>query len=170
MKIREILAEGRPTLSFEVFPPKTEDNYESVEKAAREIAELRPAFMSVTYGAGGGTSEYTLKIARNIKERYGVPTLAHLTCVSSTRETVRERIAQMKQAGLDGIEAYYSTYRPADEQTVIQIAKRQGLALSGGSDFHGSNKPQIQLGTGKGNLKIPYQIWENLRQHRHSSR
>ena len=76
----------------------------------------------------------------------------------------------MKQAGLDGIEAYYSTYRPADEQTVIQIAKRQGLALSGGSDFHGSNKPQIQLGTGKGNLKIPYQIWENLRQHRHSSR
>ena len=70
---------------------------------------------------------------------------------------------ELKQASLDGIEAYYSTYRHSDEQTVIQIAKRQGLALSGGSDFHGSNKPQIELGTGKGNLKIPYQLLENLR-------
>ena len=74
------------------------------------------------------------------------------------------------QSGLDGIEAYYSTYRPADEQIVIQIAKRHGLALSGGSDFHGSNKPQIQLGVGKGNLKISYQVWETLRKHRNGNR
>lgn len=68
MKIRDILAEGRPTLSFEVFPPKTADAYESVEKAASKIAELKPDFMSVTYGAGGGTSEYTVKTASTIKE------------------------------------------------------------------------------------------------------
>ena len=60
MKIRDILAQGNPTLSFEVFPPKTEDNYHTVEKAAKEIAKLKPAFMSVTYGAGGGTSDYTV--------------------------------------------------------------------------------------------------------------
>ena len=57
MKIKDILAKNEPTLSFEVFPPKTEDKYESVEKAASEIAKLNPAFMSVTYGAGGGTSQ-----------------------------------------------------------------------------------------------------------------
>ncbi len=59
MKIRDILGQGRPTLSFEVFPPKTEDKYETVEAAAKKIAELSPDFMSVTYGAGGGTSDYT---------------------------------------------------------------------------------------------------------------
>ena len=61
--------------------------------------------MSVTYGAGGGTSRYTLDIAKNIKELYGVPTLAHLTCVSSTRETVRRKIEEIKKAGLDNVMA-----------------------------------------------------------------
>ena len=66
MKIRDILAKNEPTLSFEVFPPKTEDKYESVEMAASEIAKLNPAFMSVTYGAGGGTSQYTVDIAASL--------------------------------------------------------------------------------------------------------
>ena len=61
--------------------------------------------MSVTYGAGGGTSKYTLDIAKNIKELYGVPTLAHLTCVSSTRQTVKERIADIKAAGIGNVMA-----------------------------------------------------------------
>ena len=56
MKIREILGRGVPTISFEVFPPKTAENYDSVKEAALEIAGLQPSFMSVTYGAGGGTS------------------------------------------------------------------------------------------------------------------
>ena len=68
MKIREILSKGEPILSFEVFPPKTEDKYDSVERAAREIAKLKPAFMSVTYGAGGGTSRYTADIASDIQD------------------------------------------------------------------------------------------------------
>ena len=58
MKIKDILAKGQPTLSFEVFPPKEESNFASVEKAALEIAKLNPSFMRVTYGAGGGTSQY----------------------------------------------------------------------------------------------------------------
>ena len=87
MKIIDILNQEMLTLSFEVFPPKTDSNFDSVKHATEEIAKLSPAFMSVTYGAGGGTSKYTLDIAKNIKEQYGVPTLAHLTCVSSTKET-----------------------------------------------------------------------------------
>ena len=84
MKIRDILAEGKPTLSFEVFPPKTQDAFASVEKAAEEIAGLHPACRSVTYGAGGGTSDYTVKIASDLPEKCGVTPLAHLTCVSSS--------------------------------------------------------------------------------------
>ena len=105
MKITELLSKNILTLSFEVFPPKTESSFDSVKTATEEIAKLTPAFMSVTYGAGGGTSRYTLEIAKNIKERYGVPTLAHLTCVSSTKETVRQRIADIKAAGIGNIMA-----------------------------------------------------------------
>ena len=88
MKLTKLFEKDSLSLSFEVFPPKTDSSFESVKQATEEIAALRPSFMSVTYGAGGGTSRYTLDIAKNIKERYSVPTLAHLTCVSSTKETV----------------------------------------------------------------------------------
>ena len=105
MKIIDRLHEDRLSLSFEVFPPKTDTAFESVKLATEEIAKLRPSFVSVTYGAGGGTSRYTLDIAKNIKENYGVPTLAHLTCVSSTKETVRSRIADIKSAGIQNVMA-----------------------------------------------------------------
>ena len=105
MKLTELFSSEKLTLSFEVFPPKTESNFESVRHATEEIAKLRPSFMSVTYGAGGGTSRYTLDIAREIKERYGVPSLAHLTCVSSTRETVAERIRDIRAAGIENVMA-----------------------------------------------------------------
>ena len=105
MKIIDLLTSGKLSLSFEVFPPKTETAFDSVKTATEEIARLQPSFMSVTYGAGGGTSRYTLDIAKNIKERYGVPTLAHLTCVSSTRETVAEKIAAIKAAGIENVMA-----------------------------------------------------------------
>ena len=112
MKISELLRQDGLSLSFEVFPPKTNTVFESVKRATEEIAALGPAFVSVTYGAGGGTSQYTLEIAKNIKERYGVPTLAHLTCVSSTRELVRERIGQMKAAGIENVMALRGDLTP----------------------------------------------------------
>lgn len=105
MKIINLIKENKLSLSFEVFPPKTETSFESVKKATEEIAKLKPSFMSVTYGAGGGTSKYTLDIARNINASYGVPTLAHLTCVSSNRKTVREKINEIKAAGIENIMA-----------------------------------------------------------------
>lgn len=105
MRIIDLLKKEVPALSFEVFPPKTETSFESVKHATEEIAKLKPLFMSVTYGAGGGTSKYTLDIAKNIKERYGVPSLAHLTCVSSTRETVHQKIKEIREAGIKNIMA-----------------------------------------------------------------
>ena len=105
MKIIDLLKKDTLSLSFEVFPPKTDTAFESVKHATEEIAKLRPSFMSVTYGAGGGTSRYTLDIAKNIKANYGVPTLAHLTCVSSTKDTVRTRIADVKSAGIQNVMA-----------------------------------------------------------------
>ncbi len=105
MKITELLAKGKFSMSFEVFPPKTDTAFESVKAATEAIADLRPAYVSVTYGAGGGTSQYTLDIAQNIKRAHGVPTLAHLTCVSSTRETVRDRIADIRAAGIENVMA-----------------------------------------------------------------
>ena len=105
MKIIDLLKVDSPSISFEVFPPKTESNFYSVKEATEEIAKLRPSFMSVTYGAGGGTSKFTLDIAKNIKERYGVPSIAHLTCVSSTKETVEKRIMDISNAGIQNIMA-----------------------------------------------------------------
>ena len=105
MKIKDLLQKEILSLSFEVFPPKTESSFEGVKHATEEIAKLRPSFMSVTYGAGGGTSRYTLDIAKDIKERYGVPSLAHLTCVSSTRATVRQKIDAICNAGIQNVMA-----------------------------------------------------------------
>ena len=115
MKIKDLLNQNTLTLSFEVFPPKTETSFESVRSATEEIAKLRPAFMSVTYGAGGGTSKYTLEIAKNIKQLYGVPTLAHLTCVSSTRETVMQKIREIRDAGIENVMALRGDI-PADRE------------------------------------------------------
>ena len=105
MKITEILSRRTLSLSFEVFPPKTESGFDSVRDAVKEIARLAPAFMSVTYGAGGGTDKYTLDIAKNIKHLYGVPTLAHLTCVAASRETVAEKIRAIKSADIRNVMA-----------------------------------------------------------------
>lgn len=117
MKIVDILKQDQMSLSFEVFPPKKETSFESVRIATEEIAALRPAFMSVTYGAGGGTSEYTLAVAKNIKEKFDVPMLAHLTCVSSDKETIKKRIRDMKEAGISNVMALRGDLTPELEKT-----------------------------------------------------
>ena len=105
MKISKLFGQEKLTMSIEVFPPKTDTLFESVKEATEEIATLKPAFMSVTYGAGGGTSKYTLEIAKNLQKTYGVPALAHLTCVSSSKETVVRQIAAIKKAGIENVMA-----------------------------------------------------------------
>ncbi len=112
MKLSELLKQDKLSISFEVFPPKNDTAFESVRFATEEIAKLSPSFMSVTYGAGGGTSRYTLDIAKNIKANYGVPTLAHLTCVSSTKDTVHQKIEQMREAGIENVMALRGDLTP----------------------------------------------------------
>lgn len=89
MKIRDIIGQEKATLSFEVFPPKKDTDFASVEAAALGIAALRPSYMSVTYGAGGSTKGHTIKLANEIQEKYGVPTIAHLTCVCANKDSIR---------------------------------------------------------------------------------
>ena len=103
MKISEVLANERVTLSFEVFPPKTDTNYASVEKAAFDVAALKPDYMSVTYGAGGSTRANTVKIASGIQNRFGIDTIAHLTCVGATKEDIRRILVEMKEAGIENV-------------------------------------------------------------------
>lgn len=103
MKIIDVITGDRPSLSFEVFPPKTSDNFESVKQATEEIALLSPSYMSVTYGAGGGTSEYTVSIAENIQKKFAVPVLAHLSCVSSTKAEIHSQLDKLREKGIENI-------------------------------------------------------------------
>ena len=112
MKIVKILKNNRCSLSFEVFPPKASSTFDEVKPAIEKIAKLKPSFMSVTYGAGGGTSPYTLDIAKDIRNRYGVPTMAHLTCVSSNKQTVAEKINALKAAGIQNVMALRGDLTP----------------------------------------------------------
>lgn len=117
MQIIDILNEKQMLLSYEVFPPKKETSFDSVRIATEQIAAIKPAFMSVTYGAGGGTSEYTLAVAKNIKEKYNVPMLAHLTCVSSDKATIKQRISDMKENGITNVMALRGDLTPELENT-----------------------------------------------------
>ena len=103
MKISDILTKGRVTVSCELFPPKTGAALARVEDVLRDTAALGPDFISVTYGAGGSTSKRTLELAARLQDAYHVPALAHLTCVSSTREEVTQQVARLRAAGIGSI-------------------------------------------------------------------
>ena len=103
MKVNEILSNGKITLSFEVFPPKTDAQFESVRQATIDVAALKPSYMSVTYGAGGSTKGNTIKLASEIQKQYQVPAMAHLTCVCATKESINTALTEMKQAGIENI-------------------------------------------------------------------
>ncbi len=105
MQINRLFQTKEVTLSFEVFPPKTDAGLESVLKATHKIAELHPDFMSVTYGAGGGTSRSTAKIAADLQETYGTTVLAHLTCVTATKAKVAEMVDNYRELGIQNIMA-----------------------------------------------------------------
>lgn len=103
MKISELLKEDKVTLSCEIFPPKTGAALEKIDAVVRDIAALHPAFISVTYGAGGSTSKRTAEISNKIQNQYGIPALAHLTCVSSTREEIAGMLARFRAEGIENI-------------------------------------------------------------------
>ena len=115
MKISEILKQGKPTISFEVYPPKTEELFQKHRDATMKIASLKPDFMSVTYGANGGTRKYTFQMASDIEENYGVTALPHITCVTTDRDGIHERLDDLKARGIKNVMALRGDLTPEME-------------------------------------------------------
>ena len=104
MRIDEILAGGDgPVFSFEFFPPKTEVGERNLKAALEELRTLEPAFVSVTYGAGGSTREKTIEIVKRIEADYGLEAMAHFTCVGATVPELHDTLAEMRRAGIDNV-------------------------------------------------------------------
>ncbi len=103
MKISELLHSQDVGISCELFPPKLGSQLANAKEVVKEMAELSPSYMSITYGATGGTSEYTVDMANEIQNVNHIPALAHLTCVSSTREKVHSVIRQLKEKQIENI-------------------------------------------------------------------
>ena len=103
MRIAELLRQDQVTISCELFPPKQGTQLENYKKIVKEVADLKPSFISVTYGATGGTSDYTVELANEICNVNHVPALAHLTCASSTKEKVAQVIAELKEKRIENV-------------------------------------------------------------------
>src|SRR5712692_1458021 len=121
MKIKELLTQGRPTFSFEFFPPKTEEAARQLEQTITELQPLKPSFVSVTYGAGGSTREKTIEIVTHIKRETGIEAMAHLTCAGSSREDLRAVLARIVESGVENVLALrgdpprgQTTFTPVD--------------------------------------------------------
>lgn len=113
MKLNSMLDTKEITLSFEVFPPKPGTEFDAVKEAAYGVAALKPSYMSVTYGAGGSNRGNTIAIAQGIQEEYHIPTVAHLTCVGATKESIQSALNDMKMAGIENVLALRGD-RPKD--------------------------------------------------------
>ena len=103
MKISEILSKNEPSVSFEVFPPRRDTPMEPVMAAVEQISRAKPSFISVTYGAGGGANTNTVTLAEHVQKTCGVPALAHLTCLGSSKEKIASEISQLRKAGIENI-------------------------------------------------------------------
>ena len=103
MRIAEILEHRRPVFSFEFFPPKTDEGMENLWSAANELKQDAPAFVSVTYGAGGSTRDRTIAIVKRIKQELGLEAMAHFTCVGATVPELRKVLDDMRGAGIENV-------------------------------------------------------------------
>ena len=138
MKISEVLKQDKPTLSFEVFPPKKDTDFAQVEAAATQIAALNPSYMSVTYGAGGSTKGLTIRLAEEIQKKYDVATIAHLTCVCASKDSIRQALDDMKAAGIENILALRGDIpRDYDGEVFTDFAHASELAelIKASGDF-----------------------------------
>ncbi|MBE6763271.1 MAG: methylenetetrahydrofolate reductase [NAD(P)H] [Ruminococcaceae bacterium] len=118
MRIDTLLNANKRMLSFEVFPPKPNTDVEPIRQAIDSIADMKPSFMSVTYGAGGGNSKNTVEIAKGIA-RKGVTPLAHLTCIGATKDDIRKRLSELREAGIENVLALRGD-RPKDMPSDIE--------------------------------------------------
>lgn len=142
MKISEILNDGKLHLSCELFPPKKGENLPGALEVVRATAALSPSFISVTYGAGGGTREFTAEMARSVRAETGIEALAHMTCVVADRESVKQTLEQYRACGIENIlalrgdvpagmeEQAFRTYRHASD-LMDEIRAFGGFAIGG---------------------------------------
>ena len=127
MLIRDLFGQKKRTLSFEVFPPVREGNLESLFKTVAELKELKPDFISVTYGAGGGTRDKTIEIASRVQNEFGSEALAHLTCVAATRDDIARIVEEMKKHNIENILALRGD-PPKGEEKFVKPAGGFGFA------------------------------------------
>ena len=130
MKVIDIIKGDKPSLSFEVFPPKTTAAWESVRTATEAIGALRPSYMSVTYGAAGTNAGFAVEIASHLQKTYDVTALAHLTCVGADEAVIDARLAQMKEAGIDIPLVAIGGITKEDIPSLLETGVT-GIALSG---------------------------------------
>jgi methylenetetrahydrofolate reductase (NADPH) len=126
MRIDRILAGGGPVFSFEFFPPKTPHGERNLENALAELVQLEPAFVSVTYGAGGSTREKTIEIVKRIADRYGLEAMAHFTCVGATVPEIRATLDEMRAAGIDNVLALRGD---------PPVGQKEWIATEGGLEY-----------------------------------
>src|SRR5688572_31626007 len=103
MRVRDLLGRGQPCFSFEFFPPKNEDGIAALFTAIGELKELEPAFVSVTYGAGGSTRERTIELVGRIRRVVGIEAMAHLTCVGHSRDELAAILDQLRADGVENV-------------------------------------------------------------------
>ncbi len=121
MNVKQILKTKEAALSFEVFPPKNEATFASVHDAARAVAALHPAFISVTCGAGGSTDGYTGPLAAELQKDFGIPAVAHLTCVNATKEKIRQTLRDLDALGIQNVLALRGDLPDGGEATAFDF-------------------------------------------------
>ncbi len=102
-RIDQLLATGRPTISFEFFPPKTDAGFSALFAAAEELRPLKPSYISVTYGAGGSTRQKTVELVERVQNELGILAMAHLTCVGHTAEQIGEVLDELWNRGVGNV-------------------------------------------------------------------
>ena len=149
MIISNLFEKKKPVISFEIFPPKKEAELQNIDATLQTLATLHPDFISVTFGAGGSSADNrTVKLAQKIKKDYGIEPLVHLTCVSNSKEEIKEILGQMESAGLKNVLALRGDVNPnvpaKDDfryaSELVSFIKEQG-------DFHvsGACYPEVHL-------------------------
>ena len=118
MRIRELLTQGRPCFSFEFFPPKTEAGLEQLRNSVRALRDLKPTFVSVTYGAGGSTRDRTIELVSEIQRHYGIEVMAHLTCVGASQEEIGNVLHRLRHAGIGNVLALRGDPPKGDDKFV----------------------------------------------------
>ena len=160
MKVIDILNNGKVNVSCELFPPKAWDKLEGAKQVVREISKLNPSFVSVTYGAGGGTSDYTVDLGREV-QNFGVTALAHLTCLSTSEEKLISVINSLKKNNIENILALRGdrgegnlpgAYSHASE--LIELIKKHGDFCIGGACYPECHPESSSVSADLDGLKI----------------